>query len=67
MYEKVFEFYFVGGVGGKYYDVNYTLLFEFEFVQWFFIRQLLIYLLIGFEAYVFGRVFIETLKLKGAN
>lgn len=39
-----------------------TLLLEFKFIQVFLIRQLLVYLLIVFEAYVFSKIFILKLK-----
>ncbi|MCO7721964.1 hypothetical protein NJB85_02075 [Myroides odoratimimus] len=44
-----------------------TLFLELEFVQRFVIRQLLIYLLILFEFFVFGRIFMIMYKVKGAD
>lgn len=35
-----------------------TLFFEFEFIQRFVVRQLLVYLLIVFELFVFGKIFM---------
>lgn len=44
-----------------------TLFLELEFVQRFVIRQLLVYLLILFELFVFGKMFVVGYKMKGAS
>lgn len=44
-----------------------TLLLEFDFVQRFVVRQLLVYFLILFELFVFGKIFIVMYKGKGAD
>ncbi len=35
-----------------------TLLLEFDFIQRFVVRQLLVYFLILFELFVFGKIFL---------
>lgn len=44
-----------------------TLFLELEFIQRFVVRQLLIYLLILFEVFVFGKIFMVMYKVKGAD
>jgi len=44
-----------------------TLFLELEFIQRFVVRQLLVYFLILFELFIFGKVFIVMYKSKGAN
>lgn len=44
-----------------------TLFLELEFIQRFVVRQLLIYLLILFEVFVFGKIFMVMYKVKRAD
>ncbi|MEC4083554.1 hypothetical protein [Myroides odoratimimus] len=42
-----------------------TLFLDFDFVQRFVVRQLLVYLLILFELFVVGKIFMVMYKSKG--
>lgn len=44
-----------------------TLLFELKFIQEFVVRQLIVYLLIGIEFFIFFKILLILYKTKGAD